>query len=122
MSLGTVLYVEPDEVARAATIMDLESAGYFVFAAENTRQALAFLNHRPADFILTDDVLPDGTAEDIARFTREHYSDTRIVVITSNPADCMMGANAVIGRPLMPRDVIDSLKALAKPAADADSE
>jgi CheY-like chemotaxis protein len=120
--LRSILYVQPDEVVREITVKVLEHAGYTVFAARDKRGALEQLAHRAVDFVLAEDMLPDGTADEIARFARNRYPGTAVIVVTGSGEPAIEGAHTVLVRPVEPQHVIASIQQIADGTANLDQE
>lgn len=118
----SILYVQPDGQVRETTVNILEHAGYKVFVAENKCEALEQLVQRAVDFVLAEDALPDGTADEIARFARNRYPSTTVIVVTGSGEPAISGAHTVLVRPIQPEHVIASIEQLAKETGNQDQE
>jgi PAS domain S-box-containing protein len=82
----TVLIVEDE-----ADLMDMATSlfmnmGYHVLTAPNANEAQRCLATRPVDVLFTDIVMPNGMdGIELAKYTREHYPHTRIMVASGYP-------------------------------------
>ena len=67
---STILCVDDEEVALALRKRVLEEAGYVVFTAATTSDALAFIKSHPVHLVITDHLMPGATGHDLARELR----------------------------------------------------
>ena len=82
----TVLVVEDDAVTRRALCLGIEKEPAFKLldALDSVKSALAWLLLQPADVLLVDLGLPDGSGIDIIRFCAQRYPACNIMVITTS--------------------------------------
>lgn len=80
----SILLVEDEKIVRDLAQQVLESAGYRVFAARDTRHALLKIGD-PAyqfDLLLTDMVMPDMSGADLAAEVRRRRADAKILFMS----------------------------------------
>jgi ATP-dependent Lon protease len=77
-----VLAVDDDETARRNLVLALAREGCEVVTAASAREALAQLEAREFDLLLTDLRLGQGDGMELLESTRARWPDTRVVVIT----------------------------------------
>ncbi len=82
MSVARVLVVDDEPQIRRALEMALEGAGYKVDAVSTAAQARIETATRPADAIILDLVLPDGSGIDLCREFRE-WTAVPILVLSA---------------------------------------
>jgi len=82
----TVLVVEDDAVTRRALCLGIEKEPAFKLldALDSVQAALSWLLQQPADVLLVDLGLPDGSGIDIIRFCAQRYPACNIMVITTS--------------------------------------
>jgi DNA-binding NtrC family response regulator len=69
---------------------NLEAAGYRVATANGAEQALAHLQSRPVDLLITDLKMPKVSGLDLLKHVTENYRDVEVMMITGFP--CVNGA------------------------------
>lgn len=77
-----ILLVEDEALIRMDTAMALEDMGHSVTEAGRARDALARLQDRSFDILLTDLGLPDMGGAELARKVLEHQPDIGLVYAT----------------------------------------
>ena len=65
---------------------NLELNGYRVATARGIADALAVLDRRSVDLVITDLRMPGGTGLDLVRHVRENHRDTDVLMITGYPS------------------------------------
>ena len=78
----TILMLEDDIIVRHVMTRTLRRLGYDVIEAVRSDEARQRMSERPVDLVVTDIVLPDESGRDFARWTRRHYPQTRIILIS----------------------------------------
>jgi sigma-B regulation protein RsbU (phosphoserine phosphatase) len=72
-----ILVVDDSEVQRRILAASLKRWGYEVIEAASGSEALAILNERPVEFVLSDWMMPGMDGPDLCRafrnLTRDHY-------------------------------------------------
>ena len=117
-----VLIVDDDPIIRELLHRTLEAAGYPVIEAQSGREALAQLEGRPVDLLITDLVMPDGEGLEIIQRFRRTFPALRIIAISGafsgsflKPAE-LLGANATLQKPFKLEVLLETVrKVLAEP-------
>ena len=77
-----VLVVDDDKAVRAALGVNLRKAGYEVTLCRSAQEALAALEERPFDLVLTDVAMPGMSGLELLAQLRATWPKVRIVVMT----------------------------------------
>ena len=102
-----VLIVDDHEPMRAMLRKVLERAGVgAVREAASGEEALMALQARPAQLILVDQNMPGMSGAAFAARVREGGSSARIVMITGDARAEGVGADALLVKPISPRDLL----------------
>ena len=115
-----VLIVDDDERLREYVRVNLEMEGYAVREAASVEQGLAALEEEPPDLILLDVMMPQVDGWEMLRRVQERHGVGAIpVVMFSGKVDDetladaeSRGAQAFIGKPFNPQQLIESTKQL----------
>lgn len=95
---GTLLIVDDQAGLRASLCAILSSAGYECEGAECVTDALALLEERPYDLVLTDMRMPNGTGLDLIKAISERFPSTATIMVTGvddpNLAEAALGYGA----------------------------
>ncbi|GAA1192274.1 response regulator transcription factor [Prauserella alba] len=129
---GTVLVVDDDVTVRDVVRRYLELAGYTVTLAGTGQEALRAHEHRPADLVVLDLMLPDLDGLEVCRRIRgaREASDVPVVMLTAlgeeenRIAGLQLGADDYVTKPFSPRELalrVTSVLRRARPGADAAS-
>jgi two-component system KDP operon response regulator KdpE len=122
----TVLVVEDDEVNRALLRAILAPGAHrlpgptAIVEAESLADARSALAETRVDVVLLDVRLPDGNGLDLARDLATLTSRPRIVVLSASvlPAERQAaldaGCDAFLGKPFVPRDLLELLDDLLR--------
>jgi excisionase family DNA binding protein len=117
-----VLVVDDDARLREFVRVNLEMDGYSVREAANAEEGLAALEQEPPDLILLDVMMPgiDGW-EMLRRVQERHGVGTIPVIMFSGKVDegtaeraAERGAQAFLGKPFDPQQLIESTKQLIR--------
>ncbi|HEY7197796.1 MAG TPA: response regulator [Gaiellaceae bacterium] len=117
-----ILIVDDDDRLREYLRVNLEMEGYQVREAGSAEEGLAALDEEPPDLILLDVMMPkvDGW-EMLQRVRERHGRDSIPVVMFSGKVDeeqaaaaAERGAQAFIGKPFDPHELIASTKQLLR--------
>jgi excisionase family DNA binding protein len=117
-----VLIVDDDERLREFVRVNLEMDGYSVREAANAEEGLAALEEEAPDIILLDVMMPgmDGW-EMLQRVQERHGAGSIPVIMFSGKVDertaeraAEEGAQAFIGKPFDPQQLIESTKQLVR--------
>jgi DNA-binding NtrC family response regulator len=111
----TVLVVEDEAIIRMSTVAALEDAGYWVFEAQNSNQALEQLaQHTEISVLLTDVRMPgrmNGLAL-VSQVQRDYPAIRAIVMSAHTTAEEASDAGALgfVLKPYMPQTVIRAVR------------
>jgi excisionase family DNA binding protein len=117
-----VLIVDDDDKLREFVRVNLEMDGYSVREAASAAEGLAALEEEPPDLILLDVMMPEVDGWEMLRRVRErHGVDAIPVIMFSGKVDDRTGAaaeehgaQAFIGKPFDPQQLIQSTKQLLR--------
>lgn len=112
----SILVVEDNEVQRELYTLLLEMEGFAVTAVTDGQAALAELQYRLPDVILTDIAMPDMDGLELVKFIRDNEKFTHIPIVVMTAfnsyylkwADCV-GANRTIAKPFEPEDLFATI-------------
>ena len=79
--MAAILIVDDDDVIRE-TLCELFSTEYECVVAETAEQALAELEAKSFDVVLTDISMPGLTGMDLLARVRTYYPNTRVIIIS----------------------------------------
>lgn len=79
---GLVLLVDDEAGVRASTAALLGDLGYSVVEVESAHDALAFLQTTPADYVVTDHLMPGMTGSELAHAVRHLHPGTRVLIVS----------------------------------------
>jgi excisionase family DNA binding protein len=116
----SILIVDDDDRLREFVRVNLEMEGYTVREAASVEQGLAALEEEPPDLILLDVMMPQVDGWEMLRRVQERHGVGAIpVVMFSGKVDEQTladaesrGAQAFIGKPFNPQQLIESTKQL----------
>ena len=110
----SILVVEDDAIIRMSSVAALEDAGFRVFEAQNSADALEMMAaHDEIEILLTDVRMPgsmDGLAL-VAR-TQKDYPAIRAIVISGNATAeqaCNAGASGFVAKPYLPVTIVRAI-------------
>lgn len=87
--LKSILLVDADDASRVATKWFLDSFGFEVHTARNGEEALAVFDHHIHDVIITDNMLPGMTGQELAHIIKLRSPLTPVIMYTEeSPGDC----------------------------------
>ena len=117
-----ILIVDDDARLREFVRVNLEMDGYSVREAASAAEGLAALDEEPPDLILLDVMMPEVDGWEMLRRVRErHGVDSIPVIMFSGKVDERTagtaeerGAQAFIGKPFDPQQLIQSTKQLLR--------
>lgn len=115
MKRGSLLLVDDDHLVLDSMADWLRNQGFDVDEAASHMAALAQLQNRPYDIVLTDLRLPDGDGLTILKFCRERHADTNVILTTENATaelaiDAIRaGAFDLLTKPLMDRELLAAI-------------
>jgi len=118
---GLILIVDDDERLREFVRVNLEMEGYSVREAGSAEEGLAALESEPPDLILLDVMMPKVDGWEMLRRMQELHGVGSIpVIMFSGKVDdagtvaAEQGAQAFIGKPFDPQQLIESTKQLLR--------
>ena len=79
-----ILVVDDDRSVRSALRINLAKAGYDVVVVSSAEEATAAMQDREPDLVLTDVKMPGRGGMDLLTEIREHYPQTRVVLMTGH--------------------------------------
>jgi excisionase family DNA binding protein len=117
-----ILIVDDDARLREFVRVNLEMDGYYVREAANADEGLRVLDEEMPDLVLLDVMMPQVDGWEMLRRVQErHGSDTIPVIMFSGKVDeasaaeaRARGAQAFIGKPFDPQQLIESTKLLLR--------
>jgi DNA-binding response OmpR family regulator len=118
--VSAILVIDDEPAIRESLAFALKREGFDVLEAASLKQARA-LEDRPADLIILDLVLPDGSGLDFLRALRSR-SDIPVIVLTSRDEETdrvvglEMGADDYVLKPFSPREVTARVRAVLRRA------
>jgi CheY-like chemotaxis protein len=95
----TLLYVEDEPLIREGTAEMLGAMGYVVHQAENAKEALAVLNSRCIDIMITDIGLPDVSGDQLARIARTDFPGLGIIFATGRDTTPLLPRSLMLRKP-----------------------
>jgi len=109
--MASILIVEDDPDVRTLLGLCFLAEGHSVTATQNGLEALLYLNHRPADLVVTDLAMPEMDGLALLRHLRANgYSHLPVIVLTGHPAErtaaLAAGADAFFTKPVPVADLL----------------
>src|SRR5512147_2331306 len=110
----TLLVVEDEAIIRMSAVAALEDAGYRVFEARNSAEALLLLSQHAEIRILLTDVRMPGRMDGLALVTQVHldYPAIRAIVMsghTTAEEASRVGALGFVSKPYLPQIIIQAV-------------
>jgi excisionase family DNA binding protein len=116
-----ILIVDDDSQLREFVRVNLEMDGYAVREAGSAGEGLAALEEEPPDLVLLDVMMPEVDGFEMLSRMQEHGVGSIPVIMFSGKVDeesasraAREGAQAFIGKPFDPQQLIDSTKQLLR--------
>ena len=115
-----ILLVDDEKTIRLTLSDSLREAGFIVKAIENGQNAKNILKQEKFDCVISDIRLPGIDGVSLLKFTKEHFSDTEVILITGfgdveQAVEAVKaGANDYIMKPFMNDEVILRLKKITE--------
>jgi PAS domain S-box-containing protein len=126
---GTILVVEDEATVRLATRLYLESAGYQVFEASTSAQAVEILTiESPIDLLLTDVGLPGFSGAGLAARARELDPSLPVVFMSAHPAGWLIDQGRLgrgeetLQKPFTKADLVGKVTEMLEASRSARSE
>jgi CheY-like chemotaxis protein len=79
---GTVLLVDDEPLVRASTADMLAELGYAVVEAESSHEALALIDGRGVDLVITDHLMPGLSGTDLARILAAERPGLPVLIVS----------------------------------------
>lgn len=114
----SIFVVDDEAEARKLLKILLEDEGYDVTLAVDGDDAVAQLEKRSFDLLLLDIKMPHLSGFDVLMFVRDNHPGTKVVMLTgyaelANAMESrMLGADAFIGKPYDPNEVLMEIEKL----------
>jgi CheY-like chemotaxis protein len=103
----TVLVVDDEPDMRFLLRTTLELAGYGVVEAAHGEEALEQVRHSPPQLVVTDQMMPRMNGGELIERLRAEGSTKAIpIVMISGTRGAQAGADAVLGKPFDPSELI----------------
>jgi excisionase family DNA binding protein len=112
-----VLVVDDDERVREFVRVNLELDGFVVREAANAEDGLAALDEQPPDLVLLDVMMPEVDGWEMLRRVQEKHGALPVVMFSGKVEEAeadARGAQAFIGKPFDPQQLIDATKQLLR--------
>lgn len=116
-AFALVLVVDDDALVRDMIAASLTRAGYRVVLSADGAAAIARLGHETPDLILTDLFMPNCDGIELLRSGQLSRADAPVIAMSGGYAGIDMlgasqalGADAVIAKPFMPRELVDLVR------------
>jgi two-component system cell cycle sensor histidine kinase/response regulator CckA len=90
-----ILLVEDDEAVRELSQSILERAGYVVHPAASVADAIAIIDHRPIDAMVTDVVIAGGTGPGIYRHAARRRPNLRVLFVSGYAPDTILDTSSL---------------------------
>lgn len=121
-SIVTILLIDDNEAVRTLFRTILEQAGYCVLIAASRDAGLRLLHNEIVDLILVHVFLPDVDGLEFIHRLRKTRPDCKIIAMLGGSGEWgyldtvkLLGANDVLGKPLSPKELLDTVSAQVKP-------
>ncbi|MEK6632838.1 MAG: response regulator [Nitrospirota bacterium] len=122
-SIVTILLIDDNEAVRTLFRTILEQAGYCVLIAASGNEGWCLLHDESVDLILVHVFLPDVDGLEFIHRLRKTRPDCKIIAMLGGSGEWgyldtvkLLGANDVLGKPLSPKELLDTVSAQVKPA------
>ena len=111
----TILVVEDEAIIRMSTVVTLEDAGYGVWEAQNSAEALEQLTQHAEIGVLLTDVRMPGRMNGLALVTKVHadYPAIYAIVVSAHSTAeeaSAAGARGFVLKPYMPQTIIRAVQ------------
>lgn len=121
-SLVTILLIDDNEPVRTLFRTILEQAGYRVLIAASGDEGWRLLQNEILDLILVHVFLPDVDGLEFIHRLRRTRPSCKIIAMLGGSGEWgyldtvkLLGANDVLGKPLSPKELLDTVSAQVKP-------
>lgn len=109
----TILIVDDEEIIRDFLSEVLEE--YHITLAEDGDEAICRLTERPFDLVITDLRMPKVPGQEVVKFAREKYPDSRVIVISGYSSlstvsqSVSSGACAFLSKPFSIKELLQTV-------------
>ena len=113
---NAVLVVDDDREMTDLLVSVLSDAGYQVSAADNGVTALAAIDNRCPDLVLTDLSMPEMGGLELVREVQSHHPDTHFIILTAFgdwPSFCRaqdLKVDAYLTKPVALDELLDGVQ------------
>lgn len=115
----SVLIVDDEKVIRSVLSKIVKREGFTVIEAANGKEALAKMSQNPADFIITDIMMPELDGMELLVQVKKDYPNVRVAVITGHPGSftpeevIASGADHYILKPFKSEQICRAMQEMA---------
>ena len=109
----SILIVDDEEIIRDFLSEVLED--YQITLAEDGDEAISRLEERPYDLVITDLRMPKVQGQEVVKFAREKYPDSRVIVISGYSSlstvsqSVSSGACAFLSKPFSIKELLQTV-------------
>ena len=109
----TILIVDDEEIIRDFLSEVLEE--FQITLAEDGDEAISRLTERPFDLVITDLRMPKVPGQEVVKFAREKYPDSRVIVISGYSSlstvsqSVSSGACAFLSKPFSIKELLQTV-------------
>lgn len=114
-SVGTILAIDDDPAVVRMLSLALRSGGFQVATASNGAEAIVRIADAAPDLIILDLAMPVMDGRTFYRALRSGGHETPVVVLSAyeaRQAQVELGANAYLGKPFHPDDLVELVRRL----------
>ncbi len=111
-----ILIVDDNIITCEVIQRNLEISGFHVFTAHSVNDAIETLSRQDIDLLITDYKMPEHSGLELIKYTRDHFQDIFIIMLTGygsiNSAVAAMkeGADEYITKPFTDKELLDAVK------------
>ena len=128
MKSHRILLVDDDRAISALLRIHFEADGFEVEVADNGMAAMALLNSKPFDLLITDLFMPDMDGLELIKELRQKHHDIKIIAVSGG--GCRLspevflkiaqhrGVARTFGKPYECRDLVQAAKDILMPVRD----
>jgi len=115
----TILIVDDESNMRFLHRMILESGGYEVIEAAHGAAALERAKQSPPDLVITDLMMPVMSGRELIERLRADPATAGIpiMLVSANPRSALDAADAVLGKPYDPDELLSAARSLTQDEA-----
>ena len=122
--MNKILIADDNRDFSAALKLALEAAGYIVYLAATGQEAILVQRSTPANFLITDLVMPDTDGLETVETFRKEFPATKIIVVSGAEklersryleTAKLIGADFTFQKPFEVEALLEALKSLRRP-------